>query len=130
MAGINLNNGYIQISGNNQLPTAKVNNANTTTCVDFKTLLEQQLEQKEQVTFSKHAQQRVAHRGIDVSETTIERLNDAVDQAKQKGVKDALVLGGDSMFIVNTESRTVITALKSYEMQNNVITNIDGTVFM
>ncbi len=44
--------------------------------------------------------------------------------------QDALVLNGDSMFIVNTTSNTVITALKGSEMKENVFTNIDGTVII
>lgn len=102
--------------------------------VDFKTLLEQQLRQKEsetaQVTFSKHAQQRVNDRHIDVSNTALSKLNDAVVKAKEKGVKDALILSGDTMFIVNTISNTVVTALKGSEMKENVFTNIDGTVII
>lgn len=102
--------------------------------VDFKTLLEQQLRRKEsetaQVTFSKHAQQRVNDRHIDVSNTALSKLNDAVVKAKEKGVKDALILSGDTMFIVNTISNTVVTALKGSEMKENVFTNIDGTVII
>lgn len=98
--------------------------------VDFRTLLQQQLKQKEEITFSKHAQQRVAERQIDVSSEMMAKLNDAVSKAKEKGVKDALILNDDSAFIVNTMSNTVITALKGSEMKNNVFTNIDGTVII
>lgn len=100
--------------------------------VDFKTLLDQQIKQKQpsDLNFSKHAQQRVSDRQIDLSDGTLIRLNDAVMKAKAKGVKDALILNGDTMFIVNTGSNTVVTALKGSEMKDNVFTNIDGTVIM
>lgn len=98
--------------------------------VDFKTLLQQQLKQKEEITFSKHARQRVAERQIDVSLDMMTKLTDAVSKAKEKGVKDVLIFNGDSVFIVNTMSNTVITALKGSEMKNNVFTNIDGTVII
>ncbi len=99
--------------------------------VDFKSLLQQNIENKQsEVVFSKHAMQRVNDRQIDLSNNTLNKLNDAVSMAKAKGVRDALILNGDSMFIVNTASNTVVTALKGNEMKENVFTNIDGTVIM
>jgi len=98
--------------------------------VDFKSLLEKSLKAKDDVTFSKHAQQRVHERQIDVSTMAMTNLNNAVSQAREKGVKDALILNGDTMFIVNTTNNIVVTALKGSEMKDNVFTNIDGTVII
>lgn len=98
--------------------------------VDFKSLLEKSLKAKDDVTFSKHAQQRVSERQIDVSTMTMTNLNNAVSRAREKGVKDALILNGDTMFIVNTTNNIVVTALKGSEMKDNVFTNIDGTVII
>ncbi|MEG2813307.1 MAG: TIGR02530 family flagellar biosynthesis protein [Oscillospiraceae bacterium] len=100
--------------------------------VDFKSLLEKQLLQSDssKIVFSKHAMQRVQERNIDVSQSQLAKLGNAIQIAKNKGVKDALVLNGDNAFIVNTISNTVVTALNGNEMKNNVFTNIDGTVII
>lgn len=147
--GINTNRTYINISRTTLINTQaaqSTKNASSSVkanaqgvSVDFKALLEQRISTKQQpaqpasqseVVFSKHAMQRVTDRSIDVSEGTLTKLNDAVARASQKGVKDALILNGDSVFIVNTLNKTVITALKGSEMKDNVFTNIDGTVII
>jgi len=53
----------------------------------------------------------------------------AVDKADAKGVKDTLIVMDRIAFVVNVKNRTVITALNSSEMKENVFTNIDGAVF-
>ncbi len=133
MNNLDVNRNIINISRTitfNNHAAKSVNNQGQGQNVDFKTLLEQKLQTKSQVTFSKHAQQRVYDRQIDVSAPMLGKLNDAISKAREKGVKDALILNGDTMFIVNTTSNTVVTALKGNEMQNNVFTNIDGTVII
>ena len=133
MDNLNINRNTINISQtnsfNNQAAKSAINQAQGQN-VDFKTLLQQRLQTNNQVTFSKHAQQRVYDRQIDVSAQMLGKLNDAISKAREKGVKDALILNSDTMFIVNTTSNTVVTALKGTEMQNNVFTNIDGTVII
>lgn len=147
--GINTNRTYINISRTTLINTQaaqSTKNASSSVkanaqgvSVDFKALLEQRISTKQppaqpasqsEVVFSKHAMQRVTDRSIDVSEGTITKLNEAVARASQKGVRDALILNGDSVFIVNTLNKTVITALKGSEMKDNVFTNIDGTVII
>lgn len=135
MANIDFNRAQYNIQHSTQINNQPSNNARTSVQgqnVDFKSLLEQQLRQKETSTliFSKHAQQRVTDRQIDVSAVELNKLNDAVMKAKSKGVRDALILNGDTMFIVNTASNTVVTALRGSEMKENVFTNIDGTVII
>lgn len=147
--GINTNRTYINISRTTLINTQaaqSTKNASSSVkanaqgvSVDFKALLEQRISTKQlpaqpasqsEVVFSKHAMQRVTDRSIDVSEGTLTKLNEAVARASQKGVRDALILNGDSVFIVNTLNKTVITALKGSEMKDNVFTNIDGTVII
>ncbi|WMJ24244.1 TIGR02530 family flagellar biosynthesis protein [Paludicola sp. MB14-C6] len=133
MTNLDINRNYIQVSRTPQVnkPQPQTTNAiGQGQAVDFKTLFEKQLQNNNQVTFSKHAQQRVTERKIDISNQTLVKLNDAITGARQKGVKDVLVLNGDTMFIVNTTSNTVVTALKGSELKNNVFTNIDGTVII
>jgi flagellar operon protein len=56
------------------------------------------------------------------------RLEDGVNQADEKGIKDSLVLVDSLAFIVNVPNRTVVTAMDQAETQSNIFTNIDGAV--
>ena len=95
--------------------------------LSFREALERRLNT---VSFSKHANQRAVERNIQVTEIDLQRLGDACEQAREKGVKDALIMMNNSAFIVNAPSRIVVTVIDKNDMQNNVITNIDGAVFL
>lgn len=79
-----------------------------------------------QVRFSKHATQRLETRNIDMSEEQKTRLSDAAGQAREKGMKESLVMVDNLAFIVNVKSNTVITAVN--DMDHAVFTNIDGAI--
>ena len=78
----------------------------------------------------KHASQRLESRNISLSEEQNARLEDGVEQAHAKGIKDSLVLVDSLAFIVNVPSKTVFTAMDQTETQSNIFTNIDGAVIM
>ncbi|NLJ91087.1 MAG: flagellar protein [Clostridiales bacterium] len=78
--------------------------------------------------FSKHASLRLDSRNIEISDSQMKRLEEGTKIAKEKGVKDSLVLVDDIAFIVNTKSNTVVTAVN--EAEEKVFTNIDGTVII
>lgn len=90
----------------------------------------QQTMQGSRLTFSKHATQRVAQRGIDLSESRMARLNEGVRLAEEKGLNDTLILVDNTAFLVNVRGNKVITTVNSEELRGNVFTNIDGTVVM
>lgn len=79
-----------------------------------------------ELKFSKHATERLMSRNIDLSPEQIERLNGGANMAKEKGIKESLVMVDNLAFIVNTKNRTVVTAVN--ELNNAVFTNIDGAV--
>ena len=79
-----------------------------------------------EVKFSKHANERLQSRNIDLSESQKERLNHAVKAAEAKGIKESLVMLDDLAFIVNVKNNTVVTAIGSGEQK--VFSNIDGAV--
>jgi len=81
------------------------------------------------VKLSKHAQQRLESRDINLSENEMNRINTAVQQAEAKGAKDSLVMMDDTAFVVNIPNRTVITAMSLASSNENVFTNIDSVVF-
>lgn len=96
----------------------------------FAGILQNKIRQAEQVTFSKHALQRLDERSIEVSPELLSQMSDAVAKAKSKGVRDALILSGSTAFIVNVPSGTVITTMNGGEMKDNIFTNIDGAVIL
>ena len=114
----------------------------------------QVLQQKEQETtaksslhFSKHANERLESRNINLSEEQMSRLNKGIMQAKEKSINESLVMMDDIAFIVNIKNNTVITAidmdaktvsdalsdktkLEGQTQERNVFTNIDGAVIV
>ena len=71
---------------------------------------------------------RVMERNIDLSTENLERLNEGVKLAEEKGLDDTLILLDEAAFIVSVKNNTVITTVNKDEMTGNVFTNIDGTV--
>lgn len=80
--------------------------------------------------FSKHASMRLQSRGINMTEALQERLENGVEQASAKGIKESLVLVDQLAFIVNVPNKTVVTAMDQTETGSNVFTNIDGAVII
>jgi flagellar operon protein len=76
--------------------------------------------------FSKHANARLATRNINLSEDQMERLESGTTKAREKGIRESLVMVDDMAFIVNIRSNTVVTALG--DSSDSVFTNIDGAV--
>lgn len=95
----------------------------------FEKILEQS-SSPQGITFSRHAQDRLAARGIRLSDSDVKQLAGAVESVAQKGGKESLVMMGDSAFVVSVKNRTVVTALDRQNMQGNVFTNIDSAVFV
>ena len=78
------------------------------------------------VIFSKHANERLESRNIELSDVQMNRLNEATKLAASKGIKESLVMLDDYNFIVNTKNNMVVTAIGKQE--KNVFTIIDGAV--
>ncbi len=78
--------------------------------------------------FSRHAQQRLETRQIELNEKDLATLEHAVDRAALKGGQDSLILLRDLAFIVNVPNRTVVTAMDGDSLSENVFTNIDSAV--
>ncbi|MCX7747002.1 MAG: flagellar biosynthesis protein [Clostridia bacterium] len=96
---------------------------------DFSKILESKINEKSEIKFSKHAEARLQTRNIQLTEVQKEKINNAVKRAEEKGVRDSLVLVDDIALVVNVKNKTVITAVSSNELKENVFTNIDGAVF-
>lgn len=87
-------------------------------------------EQKlEGIILSKHARKRLLQRGVPFDQQIAESLSKGIDQAKEKGSKDALLMLEDSAYIVGVSKRQLITAFKLSDL-SNVVTNIDTAVIL
>ncbi len=78
--------------------------------------------------FSKHAMERMSARGITLDKASIEKLDAAVDTARNKGGKESLVLMDELALIVSVKNRTVVTAMSSGDIRGSVFTSIDSAV--
>jgi flagellar operon protein len=78
--------------------------------------------------FSRHALARLQQRGIDLSQPTLGRLADGVARAAGKGSRDSVVFVDGTAFVVSVANNTVITAVGSEHMRQQVFTNIDSAV--
>ncbi|MEG1448174.1 MAG: TIGR02530 family flagellar biosynthesis protein [Oscillospiraceae bacterium] len=96
----------------------------------FSDLLRDKINSQSNISFTKHAAERVAQRNIDVSTENLDRLNEGVKIAEEKGLNDPLILVGSTAFIVNIKNNKVVTTISSDELKGKVVTNIDGTVII
>lgn len=104
----------------------KPTNVSQTTGASFRQILEEKQTQTGELRFSKHANERLASRNIQLSTEQRERLEGGVDRASQKGIRDSLVMVDNMAFIVNVTNRTVITAVGDGD--DKIFTNIDGAI--
>ena len=96
----------------------------------FGALLQNAMEDSQNIRFSKHAAARVEQRGIEVTDSLLKDLNQAVGKAREKGAKDVVVIGQQGAFIVNIPNNVVVTTMTSQEMKQNIFTNIDSAVLL
>ena len=96
----------------------------------FKDMFSRELAAQRNVTFSRHAQERLYSRGIELSEGHLNRLVDAIDKAETKGSKDTLILSDDAAFVVSVKERTVVTVFDPQHLREGVVTAIDSAVII
>lgn len=53
-----------------------------------------------------------------------------MNEAKQKGVRDSVVILNDAALLVSAKNNTVVTAMDREEATEKVFTNIDGTILI
>jgi len=97
---------------------------------NFQSILNQQLDQATELKFSKHANDRLLSRDIQLDQNQMMRLTKGVESARMKGVKESLMLMDNLALVVNIENSTVITALDKNDSKEHVFTNIDGAVLL
>jgi flagellar operon protein len=78
--------------------------------------------------FTRHALERLQQRGITLDQPTLGRLTDGVQRAAGKGSRDSVVFVDGTAYVVSVKNNTVITAVGSEHMRQQVFTNIDSAV--
>lgn len=129
MSGIYNNRPIIPVIKPNITPNTN-QRQNVTPNQGFDAMLQQQIYKQTEVKFSKHAMDRLQSRNIKLSTEDINKINEAVNKAAEKGVKEALIIMGNTALVTSIKNKTVITAATEETLKNNVFTNIDGTVII
>ena len=96
--------------------------------VSFESIFKQKTEENAGLKISKHANERLTRRNIDLSDDQWQRLESGVRKAEMKGIRESLIMVDDVAFIVNVSKSTVITAVD--EGEDMIFTNIDGAVIV
>jgi flagellar operon protein len=99
-----------------------------TASVSFDQVLTDRLRTTEKIKFSKHAESRMASRGIELNQDELARLDRAVALADQKGARDSLVMIDNTALVVSVKNNTVVTVVDRDNVIGNVFTNIDSAV--
>lgn len=79
---------------------------------------------------SNHASKRMMERNIQLDNTTLNKINDGILEAKTKGANESLILYEDVIMIASVKNNTIITAMDKNNIDSNVITNIDSAIFI
>jgi flagellar operon protein len=82
------------------------------------------------VKVTNHAAQRLMERKIDFSGDEFLKVNKAIDQLKNKGGNDALIITGTAAYIVDVQKNKLVTAVDRDQLKDNVFTNIDSTILV
>ncbi|WP_412768435.1 TIGR02530 family flagellar biosynthesis protein [Liquorilactobacillus vini] len=81
-----------------------------------------------EINISKHAQRRLDSRNLSLKQEDMNQISSAMDELKNKGSKESLLVYKNMGIIANVQNRTIITAMDMNEL--GTITNIDSTKFI
>ncbi|WP_051569080.1 TIGR02530 family flagellar biosynthesis protein [Alkaliphilus transvaalensis] len=116
----------------NSLQQSKINQAKHSykDHSNFDKILQQKVNQNKDLKFSKHAMERLEKRNIQLTPQDLGRLDQALNIASQKGIKETLIMMDNRVFVASVSNKTVITAAVEEQLKDNVFTNIDGAVIV
>lgn len=96
----------------------------------FKDMFSKEVAGSSEVTFSKHARERLYSRGIELSDDDVQKISTALDKADVKGAKETLIMMDDIALVASVKNRTIITAFDRSNLQEGVVTSIDSAVII
>ena len=83
-----------------------------------------------ELSFSRHAHERMFSRGIELSDESLTLIAEAIDKAGAKGSKETLILTDEAAFVASVDNRTIITAFDRDNLRQGVVTSIDSAVIV
>ncbi|WP_100010954.1 TIGR02530 family flagellar biosynthesis protein [Lentibacillus sediminis] len=109
-----------------QLPAQQKPKNTAQSTVDFQSILAKEQELK----VSKHATERMNERNIHLNDKQWQAISEKMQEAKQKGVTDSLVVTDQAALVVSAKNNTVVTAMAREEATSRIFTNINGTILI
>jgi len=105
---------------------------------EFKGLMDKELLQPQvtpkdigpEIKVSTHATKRLQERNIELDGNEYMKLKEAMGKLRAKGGHDSLVITNKAAYVVDVDKNTVVTAVDKNNMNENVFTKIDSTIFM
>ncbi|KAB3531381.1 TIGR02530 family flagellar biosynthesis protein [Alkaliphilus serpentinus] len=97
---------------------------------DFQSIFHKKLQESQEVKISKHAMDRLEERNITLTPDDLSKLNQAMEMASKKGIRETLIMMDNRVFVASVRNNTVITAAVGDQLKDNVFTNIDGAVII
>lgn len=88
------------------------------------------LTKAEGVKLSRHAEERIQKREILITDKQWKSINEKLDEARQKGITDSLVITNQATLLISVKNNTVVTALDRKEASDKIFTNINGTIMI
>ncbi|MCM0650444.1 flagellar biosynthesis protein [Clostridium swellfunianum] len=96
----------------------------------FSEILKNTVDKRDSFLISNHAAERLKDRNISLNESDMNRINEGINKADEKGAKESLILYKDVVFVASIKNRTIITAVDKEGSKDNVFTNIDSVVLL
>jgi flagellar operon protein len=106
------------------------NRQNATSSKAVKENFSTALADAQQVNFSKHARERLHSRGIELSNSKLTEISQAIDKAAMKGSRETLILDDNAAYLVSIPNRTVVTAFGKENLREGVVTAIDSAIIL
>lgn len=105
---------------------------------EFKGLIDRELLQPQvrpqdvgpELNVSTHAMKRLQERNIELDGNEYMKLKEAIGKLRSKGGHDSLVVTQKAAYVIDVDKATVVTAVDKNNMNENVFTKIDSTLFM
>ncbi len=104
--------------------------AKSKTKSEFSDLLKNTIKNEDSFVISKHAAERIKDRNISLNESDMNKINEGINKADEKGSKESLILYKDVVLVASIKNRTIITAVDKDSSQGNIFTNIDSVVLL
>lgn len=115
----------------NHLNGTSINyNARIDRALDFGKVLEKQIQKQSELKISAHAMDRLNERNIKLTDFDMTKLRGAVESIRNKGGKEALIFYNNVAYLTSVKNNTIITAVDSQSLKENVFTNIDSAVIL